>query len=318
VIVRALGYRADFYESAESDPITITVIPSYSLSAAAAGGGTVTLSPSGGVYPSNTVVTLTANPAVGWTFLQWLGDATGYNASTNVTLTRNMSVRAVFGTTLGTTAAGNGSVQVTPLVPYYPYGTIVWLTGIPQPGSYFAFWGNAASGNLNPLPFTVTNANPTISSLFASLGVGQVALTVVSIGGGRTAVSPHANAFLAGQTATLTATPDAGQSFLGWSGNAAGNQNPLPLVMDQTRVVYANFTHGPTLGINNNSTMLRSEGAQMTLRGDFGAPYQIQITTNFTNWRSLLALTNFYGTSQFTDPSATNGGRSFYRALLLQ
>jgi len=40
---------------------------------------------------------------------------------------------------------------------------------------------------------------------------------------------------------TLTASPAALQAFDSWSGDASGTQNPLTLVMSQSRIVTANF-----------------------------------------------------------------------------
>src|SRR5207247_2272449 len=139
------------------------------------------------------VVTLTATPAGGWVFLQWLGDTAGTNPTNSVVMTRNKSVQALFGTTLSTTAAGGGSVVLNPPGGLYPYGTTIQVSAIPQPGKFFGIWGNAASGNVNPLSFVLTNANPTVSSLFASLNSGQVALAVVPVGHGQVLLSPRSN-----------------------------------------------------------------------------------------------------------------------------
>src|SRR5207245_1135840 len=105
------------------------------------------------------------------------------------------------------------------------------LTGVPQTGSYFGSWGNAASGNSNPLYFFVTNANPTVSSIFGPTPSGQAALTVLITGQGVVNVNPRANIYSTTQTVTLMAVPDSGQSFLGWSGDAAGTANPLSILM---------------------------------------------------------------------------------------
>ena len=168
--LRAIVYRADFFEVGELDPITLSFPPAYSLVISNAGGGVISLAPTPGPYFSNTVVNLMATPNPGWVFLQWLGDASGSSLATNISMTRPKSVRAVFGTTLNTTAAGGGAVTFNPSGGIYPYGTAVQVSGVPQAGKYFALWGNAASGNVNPFHFVVTNANPTISSLFSTVG----------------------------------------------------------------------------------------------------------------------------------------------------
>ena len=51
--------------------------PSYTLSIILDGSGTVDLSPPGGTYLCGTTVTMTANPAFGWSFAGWSGDASG-------------------------------------------------------------------------------------------------------------------------------------------------------------------------------------------------------------------------------------------------
>ncbi len=316
-ILRAVGYSPDFLQSGESDPVSILVIPYYTLTAITAGGGSIALNPSVGTYLSNTVVTLTATPSSGWTFFQWLGDAPGTNASTNLTMARNLSMRAVFGTTLSTTAAGGGSVALNPSGGLYPFGTAVQLTAIPQPGNYFGIWGNAATGNTNPLSFVVRTANPTVSSVFGALSSGQAALTVIPVGNGRVAASPRQNLFSVGAAVSIIATPDSGQSFAGWSGDTNGTRNPLSLTMDQSKVIYANFTARPSLSVRSSFEGLKPEGFRMTLSGLFGARYEIDASSDLTNWTPLATLTNTYGAGQFTDGAATNLLHRFYRASLV-
>jgi len=159
------------------------------------------------------VVTATATASNGWAFLEWRGDAAGTTPTVLLTVNRSQSLEAVFGTTLGTTVAGGGSVQVYPNLAFYPYGMVARLVAIPQAGNYFGVWGNAASGNVNPLYFTVSNANPTVSCLFAALGTGQHALTVIPDGFGHVTVNPRANTYSTGAGVTLTAVPDSDQQF---------------------------------------------------------------------------------------------------------
>jgi uncharacterized repeat protein (TIGR02543 family) len=311
--VRAIVYSSDFSKSGESLPVNVNVVPTYSLSATTAGGGNVVID---GTSPflSNTVVSVTANADDGWTFLRWLDDATGTNATTEVTMTRNKTVRAVFGTSLNATAAGNGSVSIFPTNSLYPYGSIVRLTATPQPGSYFGIWGNAASGNGNPLYFTITNATPTVSSLFSTLSAGQFSLTLWASGSGRVSVSPRANAYNNGQLVTLTATPDTNQTFTGWSGDASGTANPLNVTMNQNKSITANFTKNPRLSAKVDPSTLAMEGLQLILSGEPGEIYTLQKSTNLTDWLEVGLVTNVYGTVQINDLPPTNSNEQFYRA----
>ena len=71
-------------------------IPTCTLTLATNGQGTITLSPSGGSYLSNSIVTVTATPATGWVFAGWSG---GTNISTNqfsLTLNSNVALTGTF------------------------------------------------------------------------------------------------------------------------------------------------------------------------------------------------------------------------------
>jgi hypothetical protein len=68
--------------------------PEYSLAVTIEGEGIVT--PFGGIYPSNTSVTVTATPIEGWVFNRWKGDASGNVNPLNITMTENKTITAVF------------------------------------------------------------------------------------------------------------------------------------------------------------------------------------------------------------------------------
>lgn len=312
--INAIAYSADFSQSAYADTVTAIIPPQFVLTTSTAGGGSISLSPSNSLYPSNTVVTVTATPASGFSFLYWQGSASGTNPVTQVVMNQNQSVTAVFGTTLSTTVAGIGHVYLSPAGGTYPYGTTVRLEAIPAVGNYFGVWGNAASGTTNPLYFTVTNATPTVSSLFAALGTNQSALTVVILGGGKVSVSPAGNVFGTNQTVSITATPNAGQSFLHWGGDASGTANPLNVSMAQSRYIVAHFS-GQTLGTAGAFT---SQGYKMNLSGDPQSVCQIFSSTNMSSWQNLGFVTNNSGIMVFTDTSATNAPAKFYKVVLTQ
>ena len=230
-------------------------------------------------------------------------------------MTRDRCMEAVFGTGLSNTVAGGGSVVVEPVAGFYPHGTVARITAVPGPGNYFALWGNAASGTNNPLSFTVTNANPSVSALFAPLNAGQFALTVIAEGNGRVTNSPRGNRFNSGQSVTLTAVPDTGQSFLGWSGDAGGSQNPLPVVLNQSRVITASFTRRPRLGLLSCLGVLDESALQLTITGQPGERYLLEASENLQPpWTPLATVSNVFGTVQFNDPFATNRAHRFYRA----
>jgi hypothetical protein len=317
ITIRALAYSSDFTQSGTLDPLTISIVPNYSLSKLSGGGGTISLSPSSGSYLSNTTVTATAIPAPGWSFLQWLGDAVGTNNPTSVLMSRSKTIRAIFGTKVTLNPPSGGTTTLNPAGGTYPYGSVVTVSAVPNAGNYFALWGISASGNTNPLPLVLTNPNPSFSALFASVPGGQAALTVVPVGNGRVGVNPRANVYTLNQSVTVTATADTGQSFLGWSGSATGTQNPLTLSVSSNKLIYANFSHGATLSCRSNYEGVMPEGFVFSLTGDVGGRYEVDGSSNLNSWSALGFVTNSYGTSQFTDSSLTNKSRQFYRAVLV-
>ena len=311
-LLRAVAYNSKFTASVEMDAVQVTILPT--LTANTTGGGTVSIDPPSGPYFSNSIAQITAQPASGWTFLQWLGDASGTNPVTNVQVTRDKYAEAVFGTTAGTVVVGAGSVSADPSVPLYPFGTTIRLTAQPQPGNYFAQWGASASGTNNPLNFMVSTQSPSIAGIFSTLGGGKYALTVIENGRGNVLRSPLANTYTNGQTVTLTATPEAGQDFGGWSGDASGTDNPLFVTMNQSRIITANFTKRPSLRVGTPLEGMVEDGFRLTLTGEFGAAYEILGSTNLSDWVNAGTVTNVYGTSQFTDGAATNVPRRLYQA----
>jgi len=314
--VRAIGYSADFSQSEEADTVDAVVLVNHVLTASGSGGGSVNLYPPGGTYFQTNVVAATAVPDAGWMFLYWLGDTTGMNSAANISMERDKSIYAVFGTTLSTTVAGSGQILLSPPGGLYAFGRTVRLTAVPQSGSYFGFWGNAVTGNTNPLYFTVTNPNPTISSIFGTNSANQAALTVLINGNGRVNLSPQGNVFSTTQTVRLTGQANPGQNFLNWSGDATGVQNPLDLSMNRSKVVTANFTGGPSLEVKTpQGDGLGPAGFRFTLSSDPDSIYEILASSNLVNWQSLGLLTNTFGESQVTDISATNSAHKFYKAL---
>jgi hypothetical protein len=313
-LLRTLAYNADFTQSVAGDPVSIAILPT--LTGLTDGGGSIAIEPPMGDYFSNSLAVVTATPASGWTFLQWLGDAAGTNPVVNLNMTRNKTVRAVFGTVLNTTV-GNGSIVVNPTSAWHPFGSQVRLTALPVTGNYLVFWANAVAGQTNnPLTFTITNASPTVTAVFASLGGTQAnALTVIPDGRGQVTLTPPGSCFPLNTNVVLQATPNSGQEFLGWTGDATGTENPLLVTMNSNKVITASFTKRPGLQVGPPLEGLVEEGFRLTLTGELGGEYEILGSTNLLDWLPAGTVTNAYGTIQFTDPATTNLPARFYRAL---
>jgi Divergent InlB B-repeat domain/Immunoglobulin I-set domain len=75
---------------------TFQPFPTFTLTTATNGAGSISLNPPGGSYLGDTVVSATATPASGWLFLNWAGDAGGSSNVVSVTMNTNKAITAVF------------------------------------------------------------------------------------------------------------------------------------------------------------------------------------------------------------------------------
>lgn len=114
-----------------------TAIPSYTLSTATSGQGSVSLNPSGGTYLEGTQVTMTANADTNWAFDHWSGDASGSENPKTITMDANKSVTAHFVESyepiLTININGTGTVTADPQPPY-TLGQQVKLSFSPSSG----------------------------------------------------------------------------------------------------------------------------------------------------------------------------------------
>ncbi len=164
---------------------TFEVMVPLTVTKAGTGSGTVTSAPAGidcgatctSSFPQGTVVTLTATPTPGSTFVGWSGDPGCLSGS--VTLDTAKTCTATFTTspvTLNVVKFGAGSGTVTSDPPgidcgatcaaTFPRGTVVTLSAVPAPGSYFVGWNCTTNGSS-----TVTlDASKTCTGTFALTG----------------------------------------------------------------------------------------------------------------------------------------------------
>jgi uncharacterized repeat protein (TIGR02543 family) len=157
---------------------------SYTLTVNVVGSGSVSLSPPGGTYLSGTVVQLTPQPAVGWTFSGWSGDLSGSGTPGSITMNGNKVVNATFVQSeysLAVTVIPPAGGSVTPdKNPPYHYGDVVTLTESPALGYSFAGWSGDGIGSGSTRQVTITG-NMAVTATFVQ---NQYTLTVNVVGTG--------------------------------------------------------------------------------------------------------------------------------------
>uniref|UniRef100_UPI00262B9265 InlB B-repeat-containing protein n=1 Tax=uncultured Tenacibaculum sp. TaxID=174713 RepID=UPI00262B9265 len=181
--------------------------------------------------------------------------------------------------------SSNGSVAKTPDPENinnndYDNGTNVTLTATPNAGYQFDGWSGDASGTTNPLTITM-DADKTVTAVFSKI---QHTLTTNATNGtiARNPNTPSAGTYDFGTDVVLTATPNAGYQFDGWSGDASGTTNPLTITMDADKTVTAVFSKiQHTLTTNaTKGTISRNPNTPTAGTYDFGTDVVLTATPN--------------------------------------
>jgi len=217
-----------------------------------------------------TNLTLTATATPGSVFTGWGGDCAGSVSSCSLTLDGDRAATATFktlyalgvspaGTGGGTIASGDGGIDCgTTCSHAYASGTTVTLTATPDAGSRFDGWGGACAGT-GSCAVALDQAR-TVSASFSAV---LHRLTVTRAGNGTGTVSSSPTAITCGATCaadirqasaiSLTATPDLGSTFTGWSGDCAGT-GTCDLSMDGPHAVTATFVPSYQLTVTRGGT----------------------------------------------------------------
>jgi hypothetical protein len=251
---------------------------------AGTGSGTVTSSPVGiscgadcsEVYGHGTVVTLTAASAADSTFTGWSGGGCSGTGTCMVTLTAATTVTAAYALntyalTVAKSGTGAGTGTSSPAgincgadcTESYTHGTSVTLTAAPATGSVFAGWsggGCSGTGACTVLMIAATNVTASFTlntyTLAVTLGASTGGGTVTSAPAGINCGSDCSEVYGHGTSVTLTATPNTGSTFSGWSGACSGTST-CTVTMTAATVVTATFaiaTHQLTVFRNGNGS----------------------------------------------------------------
>lgn len=241
-----------------TDACSITVLPEtgedyYSLSVNITGSGTVTTSPDGGLYLSGTEVTLTAAPDEGYQFDSWSGDINSTSTTVVITMDSDKSVEAIFSEIpegcdsyellnlpFSFTGAGTFCWEVRGNIEYVnSWGCDVFII---NGQDYCGSWSNEFLPIDNDVYYIQYSSSVAWShvEIAGTNSTGEeFTLTVnTSVGG---SVSPSGGSYPEGTEVTLTATPDEGYVFDGWSGDASGTNTTISITMDSDKSITATF-----------------------------------------------------------------------------
>jgi hypothetical protein len=138
---------------------------------------------------------------------------------------------------LAVSLVGGGSVVKQPDQPAYYYGDEVALSASPDPGWSFTGWSGDVVSSDNPLTLTIS-ADAVVTATFEQ---APYSLAVSLVGGGSVVKQPDQPAYYYGDEVALSASPDPGWKFTGWSGDVVSAANPVTVTVSCDTAVTANF-----------------------------------------------------------------------------
>ena len=120
--------------------------------------------------------------------------------------------------------------------------TNAWSGGAPAT-SYFtptSMWPAYKNHNASP------GAAPADNTCYELVGgaPAQYTLTVSTTGSGSVTLNPTGGTYNSGTTVTLTAVPNANNTFSNWTGGLTGTTNPASITMNSNKTITATFTQG--------------------------------------------------------------------------
>jgi len=164
-----------FFNSAA--PIAPEDSSGYTLTSTPQGNGTIVTNPNFASYACNETVSIHAQPAPGWKFVQWGGAIAGSVNPTTVAMTANRAVTALFEKDLNATytldlqTQGSGTITASPRQSAYTQGSQLLLTATPATGWQFAGWSGALAGNTNPASLLMEE-NKRVTAIFTNPSTG--------------------------------------------------------------------------------------------------------------------------------------------------
>lgn len=270
VVVMSADQSVTATFTAEPTTATLTVTKT------GAGTGMVSSTPAGinscastcsAGFTSGSPVTLTPTATDGSTFAGWSGACSG-TGSCEIVMNGNQSVTATFNPPVATatltvskTGPGSGTVTSSPAgincgptcSASFASGTSVTLTAASAEGATFMGWSGGGCGGTGTCTTVMSDSQTVVAQFETTPNVDTLTVSKTGTGSGTVTSSPSGIncgttctfSFTSGTEVTLTATPELGSVFAGWSGSGCSGTDATCVVeVDRNRTVTATFDMG--------------------------------------------------------------------------
>ena len=213
----------------------------YALNISTTGQGSVT---GAGTYSHGDLVTISAVPSTGFSFLNWEGNGISdiQSATTTVSMTEDRNITAIFGTNSYSllVSAGNGGTVTGSGT--FSYGSEASIEAIPATGYSFVSWFGHNVDSVNA-PQTTVSMTQDIS-LSAIFEIDQFTLSPITTTGG---TITGGGTYEYGTMVNINAIPDSEYLFVRWEGVDITDKNSssTTIVINQNQQITAVFEAKP-------------------------------------------------------------------------
>jgi uncharacterized repeat protein (TIGR02543 family) len=206
--------------------------------------------------PSGETVNLEAVPAPGFRFDRWDGDLTGNANPASIMMTCNKTVTVVFRRvvhTLTIQVDGQGSTTPEAGKRGYVSGSTVTIEAIADNGWQFDGWTGEVAEPASAATEVTIDSDKTVTANFSEI---THRLAIRLTGEGTTSPAGDEHEYPGGAMVNITATPDGGWRFEGWSGGVSDpDAASTTVTMDSDKTITAIFSrvmHTLTMTVNGN------------------------------------------------------------------
>lgn len=187
-----------------------------------------------------------------------------FNPTTNGQISWSYPAYAGYSAGTGTVPASGGSVQV-------PQGVSLTLTGTGNPGYGFSQWSGGTFSGTSSSETQTINGPITVGASFAQQ---STTLSISSGSGGSVNYQYESGGIThtgkissggyyplsvpAGTAVSLSANPQSGYGFTGWTGVSVSAQNPISITVNSDESVQADFSQGFSVSVSPGSESIQT------------------------------------------------------------